>query len=91
MNFILRITFLLIINFSFSQEDAWVYFNDKLEATEYLANPLTMLSQKSLDRRTKQNIALDFKDVPISILYINEIRNSTGIIVKRNPRPILDH
>lgn len=76
------VIFLFVFNFSFSQEDAWVYFNDKQEATEYLANPLTMLSQKSLDRRNKQNIALDFKDVPISILYINEVINSTGIIVK---------
>ena len=76
------VIFLFVFNYSFSQEDAWVYFNDKPEATEYLANPLTMLSQKSLDRRVKQNIALDFIDVPISILYINEIKNSTGIIVK---------
>ena len=65
----------------FGQEDAWVYFTDKPSAGTYLSNPLTMLSQKSLDRRTAQNIALDNKDVPIHASYRNQVANSAGIIV----------
>ena len=65
----------------FAQEDAWVYFTDKPDAATYLANPLTMLTQKSLDRRTAQNIALDVKDVPIFPSYITQITNTTGITV----------
>ena len=40
----------------FSQEDAWVYFNDKPNAQTFLNNPLTMLTQRALDRRTAQGI-----------------------------------
>ena len=79
----LLILFLQISIFSFAQiEDAWVYFTDKPDATYYLANPLEMLSQRALDRRVLQNIALDEKDVPIAVSYINQITNSTGITMK---------
>lgn len=57
----------------FAQEDAWVYFNDKPNADTYLANPLTMLSQRSLDRRATQGISLDTKDAPIEQGFIDQI------------------
>ncbi|WP_369049480.1 S8 family serine peptidase [Tenacibaculum sp. UWU-22] len=72
---------LLVSICSFSQEDAWVFFNNKPNAASYIANPLTMLSQRALDRREKQNIALDDKDVPVDINYYNQIKNATGITV----------
>lgn len=67
---------------AFSQEDAWVYFNAKPNAQSYLDNPLTMLTQRSLDRRTLQNIPLDINDVPIYQLYIDQITASAGITVR---------
>lgn len=76
-------TFLLLV-FSaamFSQEDAWVYFKDKPNAQTFLDNPATMLSQRALDRRTNQNIALDLTDVPVEDTYINQVKLSTGITV----------
>lgn len=74
--------FFVILNFSVqAQEDAWVYFTDKPDAAYYLANPLEMLSQKSLDRRTAQGISLDDNDVPISPTYIAQIESTTGITV----------
>ena len=66
----------------FSQEDAWVYFKDKPDSANYFATPTLMLSQRALDRRTNQGIALDIKDVPIYQPYIDEIIASTGITVK---------
>ena len=73
----------LLMNFlAFSQEDAWVYFNAKPNAQAYYDAPLTMLTQRSLDRRTLQNIPLDFKDIPISQLYIDQIEAAAGITVK---------
>ena len=66
----------------FSQEDAWVYFTDKPDAQFYLDNPLEMLSQRALDRRTSQGIALDILDVPIHQLYVDQIIASSGIEVK---------
>ena len=64
-----------------AQQDAWVYLTNKPDAATYLANPLTMLTQKSLDRRTAQNIALDVKDVPVFPAYLSQISNATGITV----------
>lgn len=76
------LTLLLMASIAgFAQQDAWIYFTDKPDSAAYLANPLTMLTQKSLDRRTAQNIALDVKDVPIYPTYISQITNATGITV----------
>jgi len=66
----------------FSQEDAWVYFKDKPGSEVYFNNPLTMLSQRALDRRTNQGIALDSKDIPIYQPYIDQVIAATGITVR---------
>jgi subtilisin family serine protease len=76
------VLFFLVYVLGFSQEDAWVYFKDKPNAQYYFENPLQMLSQRSLDRRSNQNIALDSKDVPIYQPYIDQISASPGIMVK---------
>ena len=75
------ILFLLISTVMFSQEDAWVYFNAKPSAQTYLEAPLLMLSQRSLDRRTNQSIALNSTDVPLEKTYVDQIKSSTGITV----------
>jgi len=74
--------FFLVSKLTCSQEHAWIYFKDKPNALTYLANPLTMLTQKALDRRAKQNISLDTRDIPISEAYINTIHNTAGVEVK---------
>ena len=74
--------FLVSCFVGFSQEDAWVYFKDKPGSQAYLDNPLTMLSQRALDRRTNQGIALDSKDIPMYQPYIDKVVASTGILVK---------
>lgn len=73
--------FLIISTVGFSQQDAWVYFNAKPNSQLYSDSPLKMLSQRALDRRTKQNIALDFKDIPVEQTYINQIKATPGIMV----------
>jgi subtilisin family serine protease len=74
--------FLLLFSSAiFSQEDAWVYFKDKPNAQAYLEKPLEMLTQHSLDRRTKQNIILNTTDVPVEKTYINQVKLSSGITV----------
>ena len=65
----------------FSQQDAWVYFGDKTNVQNYLDNPQLMLSQRAIDRRTRQKIAFDSKDVPIPALYIKAVKESAGITV----------
>jgi len=76
------ILLLVVANFGYSQiEDAWVYFSNKPNSATFLANPLTMLTQRSLDRRAAQNIPLDITDVPIEQTYIDQVTNANGIIV----------
>jgi serine protease AprX len=73
---------LILISFSFSsfsQEDAIVYFSGKPNSATFLANPLTMLSQRSLDRRAAQNIALNITDVPVYQPYFDQVAASSGI------------
>jgi len=82
MKKIVFIIFLFGLNISFSQEHAWVYFKDKADEAFFMANPLEMLTQKALDRRSKQNIALDSKDIPIAEPYINAIISVVEIKVK---------
>lgn len=78
------IVFLFLVSsfVGFSQEDAWVYFRDKPGSQTYRDNPLTMLTQRALDRRTNQGIALDGKDIPMYQPYIDQVIASTGISVK---------
>ena len=70
---------IFLTTFISAQEHAWVYLSDKENVNDYLANPLTMLSQRALDRRNAQGIAVDYVDVPITPSYITDISNATGI------------
>lgn len=81
MKTILPTLFLAIffISFSSAQEHAWVYLSDKENVNDYLANPLTMLTQRALDRRNAQGINVDYTDVPVTPSYITDISNATGI------------
>lgn len=65
-----------------AQEHAWVYFKDKPNAQTYLSNPLSMLSQRAIDRRGRQNISITIQDVPIDEAYISSVKSSNGIEVK---------
>ncbi len=84
MKNLLMLLFLFISSFLTAQqvEDAWVYFLNKPQANTYLSNPLSMLSQRALDRRSRLNISLDEKDVPIDQSYIDQIKNTAGITYK---------
>lgn len=82
MKKILFFIFLLSFQFSYAQEeDAWIYFKDKPNAQHFLSNPLEMLSQRAIDRRNKQNISFDEKDVPLHSAYYNQIKSVDGIAV----------
>ncbi|MFB9079728.1 S8 family serine peptidase [Flavobacterium procerum] len=76
-------TFLfLLLSFTvFSQEEAWVYFNNKPNSQAFFDNPLSVLSQRALDRRTTQNIALDITDAPLETSFVDQIKASAGISV----------
>lgn len=64
-----------------AQEDAWVYFTDKENVSEALSNPITILTQKAIDRKALHGVPIDARDVPINESYKNSIAASEGIIV----------
>ncbi len=72
--------FIQFIVFS-QQEDAWVYFTDKENVAEALVNPISILTQKALDRKTRHNVIIDERDVPVSENYISQVKNASGIVV----------
>ncbi|SIQ55967.1 Por secretion system C-terminal sorting domain-containing protein [Chryseobacterium sp. RU37D] len=53
----------------------FVYFTDKPNKAAFYANPLSELSQKSLNRRTSLGIALNDQDAPIEQSYIQNIQS----------------
>ena len=72
----------IFINLSlFSQEDAWVYLTDKQNVASSIANPITILSQKAINRKNLHNIAIDERDVPVNENYITQLKNAPGITV----------
>ena len=76
MRKIIQLYFLLFFSFVFSQTElVFVYFKDKPNASAFLANPLSELSQKALDRRTNLGIAITAQDAPIEPAYIQNIQN----------------
>jgi serine protease AprX len=46
-----------------------------------IANPLAYLSQRAIDRRTRYGIAIDSTDLPVTPLYITQIRNVPNVTI----------
>lgn len=82
MKKLLLIVFTFVISLGYAQEDAWVYFNGKPNAQVFFDDPLSALTQRSLDRRMAQGINLNISDAPIEQSYIDEIASADGIQVK---------
>ena len=45
------------------------------------SNPQAYLSQRALDRRSKQNIGIDSTDLPVTPSYVNQIQNVPNVII----------
>ncbi|WP_313600325.1 S8/S53 family peptidase [Epilithonimonas vandammei] len=74
-----KIFTILLVSFSLvataQTELVFVFFKDKPNKAAFYTNPLSELSQKSLDRRTKLGIPLTDQDAPLESAYIQNIRN----------------
>ncbi len=59
----------------------WIQFTDK-DNTPYSVNtPLTYLSQRAIDRRTAQNIAITSQDFPVNPTYITGVQQVANVNV----------
>ena len=79
--FLLVFILLLFVFSSAQTELVFVFFKDKPNKAAFYANPLSELTQKSLDRRTKYGIALNDQDAPVEATYIQNVE-SLGFTVK---------
>ena len=78
----LQIAFIFLIQISaYSQQDAWVYFTDKENVETSIANPITILTQQAIDRKSAHNITIDERDVPVNESYIDQLKMQPGITV----------
>ena len=53
-------------------EDAWIYLSDKQNVSEALLNPISILTQKSIDRKNTHGVLIDERDVPVNENYISQ-------------------
>lgn len=80
LKFMLFLLLVFTIN-TYAQEDAWVYFTDKPNVDVALANPISILSQKAIDRKQKYSVIIDERDVPVNEAYISDLKIQLGITV----------
>ena len=78
---LLIFSFLSFQFFSLAQQDAWVYLADKQNVSASIANPISILTQKAIDRKNVHGVTIDERDVPVNENYINQLKNATGITV----------
>jgi serine protease AprX len=53
-----------------------VFFKDKTGTSHTISNPLEFLSQKAVDRRTKQHIAVTASDLPVNENYVLGVKDA---------------
>ncbi|MFH6768254.1 S8 family serine peptidase [Gaetbulibacter aquiaggeris] len=63
------------------QEDAWVYLADKQNVSASIADPITILTQKAIDRKINHGVLIDERDVPVNENYISLLKTQPGISV----------
>jgi serine protease AprX len=82
----LLLAYLLTIGHLRAQESRYmVFYNDKVGTTFSTTQPLQYLSQKAIDRRTQQSIAITEQDFPVNANYVSAIRGA-GISVRYSSR-----
>lgn len=64
-----------------AQEDAWIYLTDKEDIATSIADPISILTQKAIDRKNAHGVTIDARDVPVNEAYITQLKNATGITV----------
>ena len=74
--------FLIFSVWGRAQEHAWVFFKDKVQVEESILNPLSILSERAIQKKSRFNIAIDESDVPVNEDYIAQLKLQNGIAVK---------
>ena len=82
-----KIVLLLFIALFIAKADSYAQFSryivrlkDKGTNPFSISNPIQYLTQRSIDRRTRYNIAIDSTDLPVTPRYIDSIRLAGAVI-----------
>ncbi len=65
---------------SYAQRTDIIYFADKVGSSFSISNPQAFLSQRSIDRRVKQNIPIRLSDLPVNARYVDSLKNRGAIV-----------
>jgi len=74
-----RIILLIALSLCFQSVEAqtgnryWIAFTDKNNSTFSIANPSAYLSQRAIQRRQNQSIAIDSTDLPVNQRYLDSL------------------
>ncbi len=84
-------SFLIILLFlfqrAFAQEYKYlIHFRDKNNNGFNISNPASFLSYKSLQRRSKQNIAIDSTDLPVTAAYVDSLAALPSLRIQNKSR-----
>ncbi|MCK4991440.1 MAG: serine protease, partial [Bacteroidales bacterium] len=84
------LVFMMLISLGVhSQEIApgvyWIYFSDKDGNSYQTDQPSEFLSERSVNRRAMQGLAVDRLDLPVSSAYLEEIKEM-GVEIKHVSR-----
>ena len=66
---------------TFAQDKYVIRLTDKNNSPFSIGNPQAFLTQRAIDRRTKQNIPFDNYDLPVNTTYIQGIENTGATIL----------
>lgn len=80
-NFAILLVLILSTQLSFAQDTYWIEFTDKANSPYNVNNPSAFLSPKAIERRNRQGIAIDFKDLPVNPSYITALRNTGAEVI----------
>jgi subtilisin family serine protease len=69
-----------ISGYSQTLKKHFIYLNDKVNSPYSVDKPTEFLSQRSIDRRTKQNIKITTRDLPVNPSYITQIKNAGATV-----------
>lgn len=78
---LLSITFLFFALQTLAQDKYVVHFTDKNNSAFSLNSPQNFLSQRSIDRRTHQGIAIDSTDLPVNSSYTQGVETAGATVI----------
>jgi len=86
MKYLIAILMLSVgLNQLSAQNGYFVSFTDKNDSPYSINAPETFLSERAIERRVKQNIAISESDLPVNPKYIDSLRNA-GIEVRHTTK-----